>query len=99
MREMNAYLKAIDITDSPGDNSVATLKIMNSQNKTLSSRLKVPPLATITSSSSSSSSSSGSTDSTTKDNSTTNDDTEVEKKKKLSGEIGSLLLHQWVREI
>jgi len=92
MREMNAYLKAIDITDSPGDNSAATLKIMNSQNKTLSSRLKVPPLATITSSSSSSSSSSGSTDSTTKDNSTTNDNTEVEKKKR-QGRRRSLTNH------
>ena len=81
MRDMNAYLKAIDITDSPGD-SAATMKITNSQKKTLSSRLKVPPLATITSSSSSSSSSSGSTDNTNKNSSTTNDNTEVEKKKK-----------------
>jgi len=92
MREMNAYLKAIDITDSPGDNSAATMKVYNSQNKTLSSRLKVPPLATITSSSSSSSSSSGSTDSTTKDSSTTNDNTEVEKKKR-QGRRRSLTNH------
>ena len=92
MREMNAYLKAIDITDSPGDNSAATMKATNSQNKTLSSRLRVPPLATITSSSSSSSSSSGSTDSTTKDSSTTNDNSEVEKKKK-QGRRRSLTNH------
>ena len=92
MREMNAYLKAIDITDSPGDNSAATTKVTNLQNKTLSSRLKVPPLATITSSSSSSSSSSGSIDSTKKDISTTNDNTEIEKKKK-QGRRRSLTNH------
>ena len=92
MREMNAYLKAIDITDSPGDNSAATMKVTNLQNKTLSSRLRVPPLATITSSSSSSSSSSGTADSTTKDNSTTNDNTEVEKKKR-QGRRRSLTNH------
>ena len=94
MREMNAYLKAIDITDSPGDNSAATMKVTNSQNKTLSSRLRVPPLATITSSSSSSSSSSsGSGDSMNKDSSTTNDDNiEVELKKR-QGRRRSLINH------